>query len=59
MNISNFGYDCRNDFDNYKFVPIFDEYNELSYIHSYHNIFDQRVSQFNHSIFKRKNVDVS
>ena len=46
MNNSNFGYDCRNNLDNCKFVPIFDEYKELTYIHRYHNIFDQKVSQF-------------
>ena len=26
INNSNFGYDCRNNLDNWKFVPIFDEY---------------------------------
>ena len=29
MNNSNFGYDCRNNLDNCKFVPIFDELKEL------------------------------
>ena len=38
MNNSNFGYDCRNNLDNCKFIPIFDEY--------IHNIFDSKVSQF-------------
>ena len=46
MNNSNFGYDCRNNIDNCKFVPIFDEYNEITFINRYHNIFDQKVSQF-------------
>ena len=46
MNNSNFGYDSRNNLDNSKFIPIFDEYKELTYIHRYHNIFDQKVSQF-------------
>ena len=32
MNNSNFGYDCRNNIDNCQFVPIFDEYKEISYI---------------------------
>ena len=32
MNNSNFGYDCRNNLDNCKFVPIFDELKELTYI---------------------------
>ena len=43
---SNFVYDCRNNLDNCKFVPIFDEYKELTYIYRYHNIFDEKVSQF-------------
>ena len=46
MNNSNFGYDCRINLDNCKFVPIFDESIELTYIHRYHNIFDHRVSRF-------------
>ena len=46
MNNSNFGCDCRNNIDNCKFVPIFDEYNEITFINRYHNIFDQKVSQF-------------
>ena len=46
MNNSNFGYDGRNNIDNCKFVPIFDEYKELTYIHRSHNIFDEKVSQF-------------
>ena len=46
MNNSNFGYDCRNNLDNCKFVPIFDEYKEITYINRYHNIFDSRVSEF-------------
>ena len=46
MNNSNFGYDCRNNIDNCKFLPIFDEYNEITFINRYHNIFDQKISQF-------------
>ena len=46
MNNSNFGYDCRINLDNCKFVPIFDESIELTYIPRYHNIFDHRVSRF-------------
>ena len=38
VNNSNFGYDCRNNIDNCKFVPIFDEYNEITFINCYHNI---------------------
>ena len=46
MNNANFGYDCRNNNGNCKFVPIFDEYNEITSTNRYHNIFDQKVSQF-------------
>ena len=46
MNNSNFGYDCRNNIDNCKFVPIFGEYKEISFINRYHNIFDAKVSEF-------------
>ena len=46
MNNSNFGHDCRNNIDNCQFVPIFDEYREVTYINRYHNIFDKKVSSF-------------
>ena len=46
MNNSNFGYDCRNNIDNCKFVPIFHKCNEIAFINHYHNVFDQNVSQF-------------
>ena len=46
MNNSNFGYDCRNNLDNCKFNPILDELGEISYINRYHNIFDEKVSNF-------------
>ena len=46
MNNSNFGYDCRNNLDNCKFVAIFDELKELTYINRYHNIFDPKISEF-------------
>ena len=41
MNNSNFGYDCRNNIDNCKFVPIFEEYKEITFINRYCNIFDE------------------
>ena len=44
MNNSNFGYDCRNNLGNYKFVPIFDELGEITYINHYHNVFVEKVS---------------
>ena len=46
MNTSNFGYDCRNNIDNCKFVPIFEQYKEITFINRYHNIFDEKVSKF-------------
>ena len=46
MNNSNFGCDCRNNLDNCKFVPIFEELNEITYIKKYYNFFDLKVSQF-------------
>ena len=32
MNNANFGFDCRNNFNNVKFVPIINEIIEISYI---------------------------
>ena len=46
MNNSNFGYDCRNNIDNCKFVPIFDEMKEITFVNRYHDIFDQKVKNF-------------
>ena len=46
MNNSNFGYDCRNNLDNCKFVPMFDELKEITYINRYYNIFDPKISEF-------------
>ena len=46
MNKSNFGYDCRNNIDNFKFVPIYDEMKEITFVNRYHDIFDQKVKNF-------------
>ena len=46
MNDSNFSFDWRNNLDNCKFVPIFDEYKEITFINRYHNIFDSKISEF-------------
>ena len=46
MNNSNFAFDCRNNLDNCKFVPIFDEYKEITFINRHHNIFDSKISEF-------------
>ena len=53
----NFGYDCRNNLDNCKCVPIFDEFREVTYVNQYHNIFDQKVSQFLTSDFLKKQTE--
>ena len=57
MNYSNFGYDCRNNLDNCKLVPIFDEFKEISYINRYHNIFGPKVSEFFTSELLRADVE--
>ena len=46
MNNSNLGYDCRNNLDNCKFVPIFEELKEIMYIKKYINFFYPKVSKF-------------
>ena len=46
MNNSNFRYDCRNNLGNCKFVPIFDEFKEITYVGRYFNSFDTRISRF-------------
>ena len=57
MNNLNFGYDCRNNLDNCKFVPIFDELREITYINRYHNVFDQKVSQFVTTDLMKKQIE--
>ena len=57
MNNSNFGYDCRNNLDNCKFNPIFDELGEISYINCYHNIFDEKVSNFVSTDWVKQHVE--
>ena len=39
MNDANFGNDCRNNIDNSKLEPIYDEIGEISYIKKFHTIF--------------------
>ena len=41
LNNVNFGYDCCYNLDNYKFIPIFDELNEVTYLKTFYNLFDQ------------------
>ena len=46
MNNSNFGYDCRNNFDNFFLAPVIDELEEMSYIHKHQNVLDPSVKDF-------------
>ena len=46
MNHSNFGYDCRNNIDNFSFAPISDEFDEASYLKKYQSPFDEKISEF-------------
>ena len=57
MNNSSFGYDCRNNIDNCKFVSIFDEYKEITFINRYHNIFDEKVSKFDTSELLKSQIE--
>ena len=41
MSNSNFGYHCRNNIDNCKFVPSYDEMKEITFVNRYHDIFDK------------------
>ena len=42
---------------NYKFVPIFNELGEITYINLYHNLFDEKVSQFVTTDLIKKQVE--
>ena len=42
-NNPNFGYDCHNNLDNCQFVPIFDGFQETTYLKRYYNYFDSKV----------------
>ena len=57
MNNSNFGYDCRNNLDNCKFVAIFDEIKEVTYLSRYFNYFDQRISDFVTTDLIKQNIE--
>ena len=59
MNNSNFGYDFCNNLDNCKFVPIFDELKELTYIERYHNIFDPKISEFVTADLIKQNIEAT
>ena len=57
MNNTNFGFDCRNNANNLKFEPLIDEINDLTYIKKYHNLFDNKISDFVNSEILEKNID--
>ena len=57
MNNSDFGYDCRNNLDNCKFVPLFDEYEEINFVSRYHSLFDSKVRQFITSNLLKKDIE--
>ena len=59
MNNSNFGYDCCNNLDNCKFVLIFDELKELTYIERYDNIFDPKISKFETADLIKQNIEAT
>ena len=46
MNNSNFGFDCRDNFNNLKFEPLIDEIEELSFVKKYRNLFDEKIKDF-------------
>ena len=54
---ANFGYDCRNNLDNCKFDPIYDEIGEITYIRKYHNIYDNEVLKFVNSNLIEKHIE--
>ena len=40
MNNANFGYDCRNNFENRYFTPVVDEIEEMAYVRKHQNVYD-------------------
>ena len=46
MNNANFGYDCRNNFENRYFTPIVDEMEEMGYIKKHQNIFEPDIISY-------------
>ena len=57
LNNANFRYHCHNNLDNYQFIPIFDEMNEITYLKRYYNYFDKEVSKFVSSDLIRAKVE--
>ena len=46
MNNANFGSDCRNNMNNYDFVPIFDEINEIYSLQKYYSLVYPKIEKF-------------
>ena len=46
MNNVNFGYDCRNNFDNCYFAPVIDEVEEIAYVRKHQSIYEPDISGF-------------
>ena len=57
MNNSNFGVDCRNNAHNFKFEPLINEIDELTYIKKYHNLFDSKIKSFVSSSILEENIN--
>ena len=57
MNNSNFGYDCRNNIDNYFFSPIIDEIEDVHYIRRHQNDFDPFLQNFVSSDLLEKEIN--
>ena len=46
MNNANFGYDCRNNFDNCYFTPVIHEIEEMAYVRKHQSIYDPDISSY-------------
>ena len=46
LNNLNYGHDCTSNLDDFKFEPIYDEIDEISYLRKYHSLFDLKISKF-------------
>ena len=57
MNNSNFGFDCRNNLNNFRFEPLINEIEELTYIKRYHNLFDDKIKDFVSSQMLEQNIN--
>ena len=57
MNNSNFGFDCRNNLNNFKFELLVNEIEELTYIKRYHNLFDDKIKNFASAQILEQNIN--